>query len=132
MKNYLLIVFGIIGVVSLSGCQKNEVHTSVLGNWYCDEYPEQTLPRTYQVNIIRSPINDTIFYISNFYKMGYTEDVQVYFYIDRSGELILLNQIIGNRSISGKGKVINNYESLEWEYYISDGSVNETVKATYY
>ncbi|PKP08292.1 MAG: hypothetical protein CVU09_16530 [Bacteroidetes bacterium HGW-Bacteroidetes-4] len=123
-----IVVLGLLG----TACQKNNEHTSVLGTWYCDEYPGQTIPRTYQVNITRSPVYDTLFYISNFYQMGFSEEAQVNFYQNRVGKLVIYNQIIGNKAIYGTGTVIDNYKSIEWVYYISDDSLNERVEATYY
>ncbi|MGD9994740.1 MAG: hypothetical protein AB7S69_15690 [Salinivirgaceae bacterium] len=131
MKRFFLLGIIVLGLLG-TACQKNNEHISVLGNWYCDEVPGQSMPRTYQVNITRSPVIDTLFYISNFYQMGFTEEVQVFFYQNPDGGLVIYNQLIGNKAIYGTGTVIDNYKSIEWDYQVSDGSLNERVKATYY
>lgn len=118
------------------GCDKNEERTSLLGYWNCEEFPEQTLPRTYSVGILRNPYISGVtneYMINNFYSMGNSEAAQVYFYQDTiSGDLIIKPQIIMDNSIYGLGTVNEDFSKIDWVYYVSSGSVNEKVVAYYY
>lgn len=131
-------IFGILAVVLMLfiGCDKDKDRTSLLGGWNCEEFPEQTLPRNYQVSIMRNPYiqNKTNEYIiNNFYNLGNSQNSEVYFYQDTvSKQLIIKSQIVQGYSIYGTGTVAYDFSRINWEYHVSSGVVDEKVIANYY
>lgn len=134
MKYNVLFLFIVLAM--LSSCEKDNKHTSLIGVWNCQEYPEQTAPRTFQVSISRNnfmPDKDNQYKISNFYQMGNSEDAEVYFYQDTlTNELIILPQTVKGTTFHGTGIVEEDFSKIEWVYYANSGRINEKVVATYY
>jgi len=130
------ILFFLLLITTFISCEKDNKHTSLLGVWNCQEFPEQTSPRTYQVSISRNTFlvdESNEYKISNFYQMGNSEDAEVYFYQDTiSLELIIRPQTVRGTTFHGKGTVAVDFSEINWEYYANSGSVNEKVIATYY
>lgn len=136
MKVKLLFLI-ILGGLFFSSCDDDSnKHTSLLGSWNCEEFPEQTYPRNYQVNITRNPYIANVtneYIINNFYNLGNNQNTEVYFHQDEeTGELILRDQVVNNIAITGRGTVSTDFSLIKWEYYISSGVIEEKVLANYY
>lgn len=133
MRYNVLFLFVVVALIS---CEKENKHTSLLGVWNCQEFPEQTAPRTYQVSISRNNFMSDAsnqYKISNFYQLGNAEDAEVYFYQDSlTDELIIMPQTVRGTTFHGKGTVTEDFSEINWEYYANSGNINEKVIATYY
>jgi hypothetical protein len=127
----------VIGVLTLGGCQKDNSHTSVLGGWNCQEFTEISATRTYSVMIERNtnmPTSTNEFAIRNFYRLGNGDDNLVYFRQVNDTLLIIPLQTTatGTSINNGTGKIIGQYERIEWEYTVTSAFGQEKCLATYY
>lgn len=129
---HLIILIALFSV--FTSCNKKTEHTSLLGSWTCEEWPELTTPSTYQVSITRdyTSKDSNQYIITNFYKLGLDQQVEVHFYESKTGELVINQQSVGNITVYGTGTYSADYSKIEWEYYVNSGDINEKVKATYY
>lgn len=124
----LLIVF------TITACEKDQTHSSLLGSWKCDEYPEISLPSTFQVNILRNNVlsGDTNqFIIYNFNNLGFDENHAVYIRQESVNKVVITGTNIGGISITGLGTIAADYSSIEWEYTVIK-DFREEIRATYY
>jgi hypothetical protein len=115
-------------------CNKDNEHTSVLGSWYCDEYPEQTLPQTYQVNIERDVTNSSDsnrFVIYNFNNLGFSEEQAVFVRIFATDSIEILYSNNFAISVHGYGKIESGFSKIDWEYTVGK-DFTENISATYY
>ena len=130
MKRLFIVIFFFAALIS---CDKKNEHTSLMGSWTCDEWPEVSSPSTYQVSIRRNgALKDTNQYlISNFRQLGLDPQYEVSFYVSEPGKLIINQQTVGNIYVSGTGTYEPDYSKIEWEYTVN-GNIIESFKATYY
>ena len=124
-------VFTVI-VLAVVACKKDEDRDSVIGSWNCEHYSDIAQPATYQANISRSPIIDTLFVISNFHNFGFTEEKEVYCSMNADGDLVIESSFLINQYIvvSGKGEVADDFSQISWSYTVNDG-ILENVEAIY-
>lgn len=133
---YKILFIGVL-LAFFMGCKEEEERTSILGGWNCEEFGETTQPRVYQVNIIRNnylPNATNEYIINNFNNRGISDNDEVYVrFNEEAGELIITGTAHVGVYYNGKGIVADDYSTIEWEYYVSDGSgVQQNFVATYY
>lgn len=131
MKRFLYI-FIFLSLIILS-CEKDdqsdiEVAEALEGEWSVDETSQyyKNQMSTYQVEITPVSENDDQVLISNFYQLGYENSVMG----DIEGKKIKLvpNQeiIVSGISsytiLSGTGNISDDYQNIDWNYEVDDGS----------
>jgi len=128
------LAFLLVVLFTLNSCNKKNDHSSLLGSWTCEEWPEITSPSTYQVSILRdyASKDSNQYIISNFYKLGLDQQFEVHFYEAKNGDLIIYQQTVGSISVIGAGTYSPDFSKIEWDYEVNTGSLNEKVKANYY
>ncbi len=127
----------IFGVFILSGCQKDDSHSSVLGAWNCQEYTEINGNRTYSVNIERNhnmPNATNEFAIRNFYRLGDGDENLVYFRQVNDTLLVMPVQTtsVGVSVNGGTGIVRGGYNHIEWQYTVTATFGQDKCQANYY
>lgn len=126
MKKNILIV--ILVLTTLIACEEDNSYTSVVGTWQCIEVGTLNTPNPYFVDILRESSDSTILKIDNFYNMGYGKEI----FANINGFDITVQSNLHGFSINGTGRVSSDYESIEWEYEVDDGSGNiDYVNANY-
>jgi len=100
---------------------------SLEGEWTVEENSQnfKSALATYNVYISLSSEDSTLIYISNFYHLGYDNEVMGRVENDRielpSGqEMTLLESTYTLQR--GVGNISSDYQSIEWEYEVDDGS----------
>jgi hypothetical protein len=103
------------------GTQQN-VREKIEGQWSCDETSEfyKSTAEIFAVYISPDQDDSTKVLIDNFYELGY--DVSVVATIsDRN--LYIDSQTVGNGyTIIGSGSISSNYNEINWNYTVEDGS----------
>lgn len=122
--------------ILLSGCNKDESHTSVLGSWNCEEFSDDLEgKRIYQATIQRREeiVGATNEYkIFNFHKLGDIENSEVFVTENEPGILTITGCADIRFSFTGEGIVAADFSRIEWTYQVNDGATNLLVKANYY
>ena len=115
-------------------CNKDKGHDSILGQWKCEEYRESGENSQFVVSISRDVLaSDTVSYvISNFYKLGTTNEALVRFKLSADGTITIPNQIVMQTNISGTGNVESNFSKINLTYDIQSTKFNGKVVATFY
>ncbi|HAZ03363.1 MAG TPA: hypothetical protein DEH15_07530 [Marinilabiliales bacterium] len=119
---------------TISACDKDKTHSSLLGSWKCDEYPEISLPSTFQVNIVRNSAlssDSSQYVIYNFNNLGFDEEHAVYIKQESTDEVVITGTNIVGISVVGSGTIAADYSSIEWEYTVNK-DFKEDIRATYY
>lgn len=129
-KNIFIFLIGL----TLISCDKDNTHSGLLGTWKCDEYPEISLPRSYQVNIMRNtsfPDDSSQFVIYNFNNLGFDEEQAVFITQESETKVNITGTNFINLSITGSGTIASDFSSIEWEYVVNQDG-REEFRATYY
>ena len=137
MKKHSLFIISVLSALVLlllcfSGCENTltgDVSTAeaIEGEWNVEENSEfYSGTSSYQVYIGIAPSDSSKVIISNFYQLGYDTEVTG----NISGTRIELdpNQLVNLSGISsyvikqGVGTVSDDYQRIEWQYQVDDGS----------
>ena len=108
------------------------------GEWIVEEYSsfyKSSDVTTYNVYITFSRDDSTTLYISNFYHLGYENEIAGKVDENRvelhSGQELTSLQSVYTL-LNGVGNISTDYQTIDWEYTIGDGSgVVDNVTATY-
>ena len=109
-----------------------DVREKIEGQWSCDETSEffKSTAEIFTVYISPDPDDSTKVLIDNFYELGY--DVSAVASV--SGRNLYINsQTVGDGyTIIGSGTISSNYNEINWNYSVEDGSGEvDNVTATY-
>lgn len=118
MKMKKAIIILVFSIYLLSSCEKDRTYTSVTGTWQCVEVSSIHSSNPYFVDIMRDANDSTLLKIDNFYNMGYGKEI--YARID-AYDISIQSNLYGF-SIVGEAKVARDFETIEWEYQVDDGS----------
>lgn len=141
MTRNLLYSIATVLLLLVASCEevRNEPNdiSSLEGEWKVEENSEylKTAEDTYNVYITFSREDSTTIYISNFYHLGYDNEITGNVEENRielpSGqEMDILQSVYV--VLSGVGNIATDYQSINWEYEIDDGSgLVDHVTATY-
>jgi hypothetical protein len=109
-----------------------DVRAKIEGQWSCDETSEiyKSTAEIFSVYISSDEDDSTKVLIDNFYELGY--DVSVVATVSNRN-LYLDSQTVGNGyTIIGSGTISSNYNEIQWNYSVEDGSGQvDNVTATY-
>jgi hypothetical protein len=109
-----------------------DVRDKIEGQWSCDETSEyyKSTAEIFTVYISPDPDDSTRVFIDNFYELGY--DVSVVATVSGRNLFIHTQTIGGGFTILGSGTIASNYNTIEWNYSVDDGSgKTDNVTATY-
>jgi len=116
----------------LNDMSNGDVRDKLEGQWQCDETSEyfKSTAEVFSVYISPHPSDSTKILIDNFYELGYTVSA-VATVSNRS--LYINTQTIGDGfTIIGSGTISSNFNEIEWNYSVEDGSgAVDNVTATY-
>ena len=123
-------------VLLISSCKTDDddpltaTRDDYIGLWQCDEFGNNQQPTgTYQVEIIKHNTDNSKVLIDNFNQLGI--GIQAIATIDNTS-ITIAQQIVDNNVVSGSGYITNNLTSIEFLYYVDDGSGQiENITATY-
>lgn len=131
MKNILCNIKPVVRLVIitffLSACENEftdvvSMAEALEGEWKVEEASELLGESSYRVDINIYSDDSSSVSISNFYQLGYdSEDVIG----DISGNRIELRpnqQVAGYEIISGSGTITDDYQNIDWQYKVDDGS----------
>jgi len=109
-----------------------DVREKIEGQWSCDETSEifKSTAEIFSVYISPHPHDSTKVLIDNFYELGY--DVSAVATVS-GRNLYISTQTVGDGyTILGSGTISANYNEINWNYSVEDGSgETDNVTATY-
>lgn len=104
---------------------------AIEGQWVVEETSELLGEDRYGVYIDIFPDDSSSVRISNFYSIGYDYDV-IGDISDSRIELRPNQQVGGYEIISGTGRITDDYQNIDWDYKVDDGSGDiDNVTAVY-
>jgi hypothetical protein len=128
---FLLMVFTMSCEDLLDDTSNADIREKIEGQWKCDETSSyyKTTSQIYEVYIYPHPDDSTLVVIENFYGLI---DVSVVATMSNRN-LYINSQTVGdNFTIIGSGTISSNYNEIEWNYSVEDGSGTvDDVTATY-
>lgn len=145
MNKYIAPIVFVLTSILLISCEETlntdsdtDTAAQLEGQWKCDETSTfyksapglKAAERIYFVNIFQLGSDSTTIRIDNFYELG--ENVVASAVVN--GNTITLNreELDGGFAIRGSGTLSQNLRSINWLYYVDDGSGEEDeVSATY-
>ena len=132
MTKIILLSLIVLGFMSCN--KKDEVRTSIIGSWNCEEYSDVYGQRIYQTNIVRNPISDATnqYVINNFHNTGLGEEVEVYVTEVEPGKLTITGSANIRVKYVGGAIVVDDFSKINWTYKVNDGANNPNVTSTYY
>ena len=109
-----------------------DIREKIEGQWKCDEISEyyKSTASVFQVYIYPHPDDSTKVIIENFYGLG--DDVSVV--VTMSNRNLYINsQTVGDGfTVIGSGTISSNFNEINWNYSVDDGSdKTDNVTATY-
>ncbi len=126
LSKYAIIT--ILIAVASSSCEKfSGDNDSVTGLWQCRDESNNHSSRRYSVTIYSSDLDTTQFIINNFYNLG--NEIETY--AVKKDSILTIWGNSGSYSITGRGRLAKDFSSINWEYSISGGDVDNGV-AYYY
>lgn len=138
---YRVFLFAFVCMLFFYACEDEltgDIRTAeaIPGEWRVNEESENLGTSSYQVYIGISAEDSSKVLISNFYQLGY--DTEVIGFISGNRIELQNNQEVSLSGISsyiiksGSGTVSSDYQNIDWQYTIDDGSGNiDNVSAIY-
>jgi len=131
--SFLLLAFTVSCEELLNNLGSDEdVRERIEGQWSCDETSEifKSTAEKFSVYISPHPDDSTKVLIDNFYELGY--DVSAVATVS-GRNLYISTQTVGDGyTILGSGTISANYNEINWNYSVEDGSgETDNVTATY-
>ncbi|SRR6056297_1134351 len=131
MSRHIHLIF--IGLFILFSCDKDDASTieiskALEGKWSVNETSQyyKSPSSVYQVNISKVSGEESQIVISNFYQLGF--EANVVGVINGKKIELIENQEITTSGIStytilsGTGNISDDYQSIDWNYQVDDGS----------
>jgi hypothetical protein len=109
-----------------------DVRAKIEGQWSCDETSEiyKSTAEIFAVYISPDQDDSTKVLIDNFYELGY--DVSVVATVSNRNLFISSQKVGDGYTIIGSGTISSNYNEINWNYSVEDGSGQvDNVTATY-
>jgi len=140
MSFKLIFPIGILLMVLTLSCEEllndlgneEDIREKIEGQWSCNETSEyyKSTAEIFSVYISPHQYDSTKVLIDNFYGLGY--DVSVVATLSNRN-LYINSQTVGDGfTVIGSGTISNNYNEIEWNYSVDDGSgQTDNVTATY-
>ena len=109
-----------------------DIREKIEGQWRCDETSEyyKSTAEIFSVYIYPHPDDSSKVLIDNFYELGY--DVSVVAALSNRSLYINSQTVEGGFTVIGSGTISSNYNVIEWNYSVDDGSgMVDNVTATF-
>jgi len=116
----------------LNDTDTGDIRDKIEGQWQCDETSEyyKSTAEVFSVYISPHPDDPTKVLIDNFYGLGF--DVSAVATVSNRNLYVNAQTIGDGFEIIGSGTISSNYNQIEWNYSVDDGSGKvDNVTATY-
>lgn len=97
----------------------NDDRDKITDTWNCNEESSLFGKTSYDSDISKSSSDSVTIYIDNIYQLGFATEANAT--LDNRKIIIPQQQVEGN-IIEGNGQVSSNYQSIEFNYIVDDGS----------
>lgn len=128
----LLVLFSInLFFLFFNSCEVNpgvNVYSNLSGAYSCQESSPYSGYRKYIIEIDKVNSQDDLYIISNFHNQGTGEFIYANY---RNDSICIENQNITGLFISGKGKVNESFNNIQFNYVTNDGNIELKFFALY-
>jgi len=128
---YRMFLFAVMSMLIFYACEEEQIGDirtakALPGEWRVNEESENLGSSSYQVYMGIAAGDSSKVIISNFYQLGY--DTEVIGFISgnrielKNNQEVSLSGISSYNIKSGSGTVSSDYQNIDWQYIIDDGS----------